>query len=112
MPTVFVYVCCTFRSSDFFTIRQERIRGGSTYAECNSGQRDPAIVSQPRLTRRDTIDSVQLAKHHTGGDRQTGREGGTEGARQDGGWEGGRVGGSKGRAGREGATGGREEAMM
>ena len=27
--------------------------------------RDPAIVSLPRLARRDTIDSVQLAKHHT-----------------------------------------------
>ena len=76
----------------FFTICQKRIRGRSTYDECNSGQRDPAIVSQPRLTRRDTIDSVQLAKHHTGGGRQTGREGGTEGARQDGGWEGGREG--------------------
>ena len=88
----------------FFTIRQKRIPDGSTYAECNSGQRDPAIVSQPRLTRRDTIDSVQLAKHHTGRGRQTGREGDTEGARQGGGWEGGRVqgqsveGGSNGRA--------------
>ena len=30
-------VCCTFRSSDFFTIPKKRIRGGSTYAECNSG---------------------------------------------------------------------------
>ena len=88
--------CCTFRSSDFFTIRQKRIRGGSTYAECNSGQRDPAIVSQPRLTRRDTIDLVQLVKHHTGGGRQTGKEVGTEGARQDGGWEGGREQGQSG----------------
>ena len=85
----------------FFTIRQKRIPGGSTYAECNSGQRDPAIVSQPRLTRRDTIDSVQLAKHHTGRGRQTGREGDTEGARQDGGWEGGREGARAECGGRE-----------
>ena len=35
--TVFMCVCSTFRSSDVFTIRQKRIRGGSTYAECNSG---------------------------------------------------------------------------
>ena len=35
--TVFMCVCSTFRSSFFFTIRQKRIRGGSTYAECNSG---------------------------------------------------------------------------
>ena len=64
---MFMCVCCTFRSSDFFTIRQKRIRGGSTYTECNSGQRDPAIVSLPRLARPgDTIDSVQLlARHHT-----------------------------------------------
>ena len=26
--TVFMCVCSTFRSSDFFTIRQKRIRGG------------------------------------------------------------------------------------
>ena len=64
-------VCCTFR---FFTIRQKRIRGGSTYAKCNSGQRDPAIVSLPRLARPgDTIDSVQLLE----GERE--REGGSKG---------------------------------
>ena len=65
--TVFMCVCCTFRSSDFFTIRQKRICGGSTYAKCNSGQRDPAIVSLPRLARPgDTINSVQLlARQHT-----------------------------------------------
>ena len=88
-----VYVCLLHVSIvGFFTIRQKRIRGGSTYAECNSGQCDLAIVSLPRLARPgDTIDSVQLlARHHTlyiqlyGGGRQTGREGGTEGARQDG----------------------------
>ena len=87
----------------FFTIRQKRIRGGSTYAECNSGQRDPAIVSLPRLASPgDTIDSVQLlARHHTRctfnymaeAGRQAGREGDTEGARQDGESEGGREGG-------------------
>ena len=93
----------------FFTIRKKRIPGGSTYAECNRGQRDPAIVSQPSLTRRDTIDSVQLAKHHTGRDRQTGRE---EARKERGRMEDGREGGSKGRVWREGATGGREEAMM
>ena len=51
----------------FFTIRQKRIRGGSAYAECYSGQRDPTIVSLPHLARPgDTIDSVQLlARHHT-----------------------------------------------
>ena len=63
-----VYVCLLHVSIvGCFTIRQKRIRGGSTYAECNSGQRDPAIVSLPRLARPgDTIDSVQLlARHHT-----------------------------------------------
>ena len=89
----------------FFTIRQKRIHGGSTYAECNSGQRDPAIVSLPRLARPgDTIDSVQLPAGQTphtlfiqlyGGGRHTGREGGTEGARQDGESEGGREGGGR-----------------
>ena len=48
----------------FFAIRQKRIRGGSTYAECNSGSLkehlayywgDPSIVSLPRLGRRDTM---------------------------------------------------------
>ena len=34
--TVVMCVCSTFRSSDFFTIRQKRIRGGGTYAECSS----------------------------------------------------------------------------
>ena len=43
----------------FFTIRQKRIRGGSAYAECNSGQRDPAIVSLQLLAMYDTIDSGQ-----------------------------------------------------
>ena len=35
--TVFMCVCSTFRPSDCFTIRQKRIRSGSTYAERNSG---------------------------------------------------------------------------
>ena len=34
--TVFMCVCSTFRSSDFFTISKKRIRRGSTYAECTS----------------------------------------------------------------------------
>ena len=97
----------------FSTIRQKRIHGGSTYAKCNSGQCDPAIVSLPRLARPgDTKDSVQLlARHHTRCTlnymAEAGREGGTEGAREDG-----KEGGSKGRAGIEGATRWREEAMM
>ena len=98
----------------FFTIRPKRIRGGSTYAECNSGSLKehlllarPAIVSLPRLARRDTTYSVQLTKHHTWctlnwtaeAGRQTGREArkergrmedGREGEREQGeSWEGG-----------------------
>ena len=123
-----------------FTIRQKRIRVGSTYAKCNSGQRDPATVSLPRLARPgDTIDSVQLlARHHTRctlnytaeAGRQAGREarkergrmedrreaGGREGG-MDGGREGGRgegwMGGSEvGESGEGGTTRWREEAMM
>ena len=87
----------------FFTIHQKRIRGGSTYAKCNSGQRDPAIVSLPRVARPgNTIDSLQLlARHHTRvtrctlnytaeAGRQAGREAGREGGREEGGREGGR----------------------
>ena len=33
----FCRVWSTCLSRIFFTIRQKRIRGGSTYAECNSG---------------------------------------------------------------------------
>ena len=111
-------VCCTFRSSDFYTIRQKRIRDGSTYAECNSGQRDPAIVSLPRLARPDdTIDSVQLLdRHHARctfnytaeAGRQAGRvaqkERGRMENRREGGREGRREGGREGRreVGREG----------
>ena len=114
----------------FFTIRKKRIRGGSTYVECNSGSlkehqcywRDPAIVSLSHLTRRNTIDSVHLPKHHTRctlnwtaeAGRQTGRgrHGGRHG-RIEAAWRMGRKeGGREGRVGREGATGGREEAMM
>ena len=115
---MFMCVCSTFRPSDFFTIRQKRIRGGSTFAECNSGQRDPAIVSLPRLARPgDTIDSAAGQTPHTvyielfGEGRQTGREGDAEGARQGGGWEGGREGGREGEreGGREGGRGREEE---
>ena len=65
-PCLCVFVA-RFNRRFFFTIHQKRIRGGSTYAECNRGQRDPAIVSLPCLARPDdTIDSVQLlARHHT-----------------------------------------------
>ena len=111
----------------FFTIRQKRIRGGSTYAECNSGQRDPAIVSLPRLARPDDpIDSGQLlARHHTRctfnhtaeagiragrvarkerGRLENRREGGRHGGR-----EGGTEGGREGEKGREEREGGMEQ---
>ena len=122
---------CLFHVSivGFFTIRQKRIRGGSTYAECNSGQRDPVIFSLPCLARPgDTIDSVQLlARHHTRctfnytaeAGRQAGRvarkeqgrienrrEGGRERGRE-GGRERGREEGGGGRKGREGGIKGR-----
>ena len=35
--TVFMSCLVHVSISDFFTIRKKRIRGGSTYAECNSG---------------------------------------------------------------------------
>ena len=95
----------------FFTIRKKRIRGGSTYAECNSGQRDPAIVSLPRVARPgDTIDSVQLlTRHHTrctlNYTAEAGRQAGREARKERGRMEDGREGGSKGRVGREGAWG-------
>ena len=110
-------VCCTFRSSNFFTILQKRIRGGSTYAECNSGQRDTAIVSLPRLARPgDTIDSVQLlARRHTRctfnytaeAGRQAGRVARKERGRMENRREGGRDGGREGgrERGSEGARG-------
>ena len=98
-PCLCVFVA-RFDGLIFFTIRQKRIRGGSTHAECNSGQRDPAIVSLPRLARPgDTIDSVQLlAIHHTGctfnysaeAGRQAGREARKERGRMEDGREGGR----------------------
>ena len=118
-----VYLCLLRVSIvGFCTIRQKRIRGGSTYAEYNSSQCDPAIVALPRLARPgDTIDSVQmLARHHKRcswrrqAGRQAGRQGGWHGRREDrreGRTDGGTGGGSKGRVG-EGVTRWREEAMM
>ena len=60
-PCLCVFVA-RFDRRIFFTIRQKRIHGGSTYAECNSGSLkehmllgDPAIVSLPRLDRRYTM---------------------------------------------------------
>ena len=112
-----VYVCLLHVSTvGFFTIRQKRIRGGSTYAECNSGLRDPphCLTATPGYTRRHT--RLRSAAGQTpltlyiqlyGGGRQTCRDGGTEGARQDGESEGGREEGREG--GREeGREGGRE----
>ena len=100
----------------FFTIRQKWIRGGSTYAECNSGQRDPAIVSLPRLARPgDTIDSVQLlARHHTrctfNYTAEAGRQAGRMTRKERGRMENRREGGEGGReVGREeGREGGRQ----
>ena len=119
-PCLCVFVA-RFDRLIFFTIRQKWIRGGSTYAKCNSGQRDPAIVSLPRLVRPgDTIDSVQLlARHHTRctlkytaeEDRQAGREARKErGGMGEGGREGGRGGSEVGREG--GREGVREEGGM
>ena len=75
-PCLCVFVARFDRQIFYYS--SKRIRGGSTYAECNSGQCDPAIVSLPRLARPgDTIDSVQLlARHHTQAEagRQAGRE--------------------------------------
>ena len=118
-----VYVCLLHvLMVRFFTIRKKRIHGGSTYAECNSGQREAATVSLPRLARPgDTIDSVQmLARHHTRctlnftaeAGRQAGREARKERGRMEDGREGGREQGESGEGGsmgREGAWGGREQ---
>ena len=84
----------------FFTIRQKRIRSGSTFAERNSGPlkrhlllaRTP-IVSVSRMARRYSAawqTHIRCTLNWTAGGRQAGK---------DGGWE-------------EGARGGREEAMM
>ena len=104
----------------FFNIRLKRIHGGSTYAECNSGPlkenlllAGPRIVSLPRLARRDTIDTVQLAKYHApctlNWTAEAGRQVGREARKERGRMEDGREGGNKGRVGRDGAAGGREE---
>ena len=95
-----------------FALRQKRIRGGRTYAECNSGSLktylllgDPAIVSLPRLDRRDTMGLLSSTRlPHTrcalsciaAGMHRGGREG----------WEGGEGSGGEGR-GREGRGDGR-----
>ena len=92
------------------TIHQKRIRGGSTYAKCNSGQRDPAIVSLPRLARPgDTKDSVQLlARHHTRCTLNYTAEAGREARKERGRMEDGREGG---REGARGEWGGRSNEM-
>ena len=64
--TVFMSCLVHVSISDFFTIRQKRIRRGSTYAECNSGAlkecENPHCAS---ATRRLALDnrtySAQLA---------------------------------------------------
>ena len=108
-------VCSMFRSSFFFTILQKRIRGGSTYAECNSGSlKYPHCAS---ATRRLALDnrtySAQIANathtrcRHTlswmgarwpsGLERREVGEGGREGGR-----EGGMAGGREGASVKEG----------
>ena len=111
-----VYVCLLHVSIvGFFTIRQKRIRGRSTYAKCNSGQRDPAIASLPRLARPgDTIDSVQLLAirrtrctlNYT---TEAGRQAGSEARKERGRMEDGREGGKGREEGRKQGGVGREE---
>ena len=60
-----------------FTIRQKRIRGGSTYAECNSGPlKEHLLLARPRHNR---ISAAAQTPHTVyieldGGCRQTGRQ--------------------------------------
>ena len=60
--TVFMCVCSTFRSSDLLLFVKKRIRGGVRTLDVIAGHLknichwgDPAIVSLPRLHRRDTM---------------------------------------------------------
>ena len=100
---MYMSVCSIFRPSDFFTIRKKRIRGGSTYAECNSGQRDPTIVSLPRLARHDTIDSGQTT--HTVYIELAGSQAGRESRKERGRMDGGREGRREGESGEGGSNG-------
>ena len=93
-------VCSTFRPSDFFTIRQKRIRGGSIRTlNVTAGHwkniwywGDPAIVSLPRLDRRETMGLLsstrqphtQCALSCTAAGRQRGGRGGREGTGREG----------------------------
>ena len=99
----------------FFAIRQKRIRGGSTYAECNSGSLKehlllggPAIVSLPRLDRRDTMGLHSSTRQpHTRCELSCAAAGRQRGGGREGtGWDGrGREGrGGEGRVG-EGSVG-------
>ena len=108
-----------------FTIRQKRIRGGSTYAECNSGPLKehlllarPTIASLPCLARRDTIESVQLPKHHTrctlnwtvdAGIQAGRRHGMSETGWRMGGRDGGREQGASGEGGSKGRSRGSDD---
>ena len=87
-PCLCVFVAC-FDRRFFFTIRQKRIRGGRTYADCNSGslkERRVCIYEYPhcasatcRLALDNRTYSAQLANAtHTLKERQRtedGREG-------------------------------------
>ena len=91
----FCRIHCTCRSSDFCTLRQKRIRGGSTFAERNSGPlkrhsllvRTP-IVSVSRMARRYTIQcslpNTQTVYIELDDGRQAGREGWRMGGREQG----------------------------
>ena len=135
VSTVFMCVCSTFRPSDFFTIRQKRIRRG---VRCQGNSESLKECEYPHCasaTRRLALDnrtySAQLANStHTrcrptlswmggavaewlerrevgeGGGREGGREGG-EGGREvgEGGREGGREGWREGGSASEGREG-------
>ena len=105
--TLFVAYSLHVSIVGFCTLRQKRIRGGSTYAERNSGplQRHLLLMRTPPLSQCHAwLGATQFSaacQTHTGvhieldGVKQAGREG----AMKDGGWEGGSKRGS-------------EEAMM
>ena len=107
----------------FFYYSSKRIRGGSTYAECNSGPLKQHLHTESTTTLSHCyawVYNISRAagqtKHKMCIDLDGGRHAGREGAGKE---QGRMEGGSKGRMGREGANKGREggiegreEAMM